>query len=139
MMNQIFDNRQLLQSIVIYGGNKISVTAPSGKHSISIEDVNFIFLQQLNSSEINAIQGYLEMQKKNKFDSVAIEDCCSNIIAHSLNTNRGFNRSRNIALKEYFIERVLSEGCANAIILLHKFYYPIIDLKEGNRSVKKEF
>ncbi len=137
-MDHIFDDRQFLQSIVIYGGNKISATAPSCKHSISTEDVKRIFLQHLKPSEINTIQCYLQTQKKNEFDSDAIEDSCNSIITHSLSKNRWFDYGRNIALKEFFIERLLSEGCANAITLLHKYYYPSIDLKECSRDVKKE-
>jgi hypothetical protein len=137
-MDHIFDNRQFLQSIVIYGGNKISATAPSCKHSISTEDVKRIFLQNLKPSEIKTIQCYLKTQKKNAFNSDAIEDSCNDIITHSLSKNRGYDYGRNLSLKEFFIERLLSEGCANALMLLHKYYYPNIDLKECSRNIKKE-
>ncbi|MBA3706194.1 MAG: hypothetical protein H0W84_09935 [Bacteroidetes bacterium] len=122
-IDHIFDNRQFLQRIVTYGGNKISAVAPSCNHSISIEDVKRIFLQHLNTTEISIIQDYFKIQKKNKFESDVVECCCNSIISYSLNKNRGYDHGRNITLKEFFLERLLSEGCANAIILLHKHYY----------------
>lgn len=124
-MNHIFDNRQLLQSFVVNGGNKISVTGPSRKHIISAEDVKRIFIQHLNDTEITDIKTYLLTHKKNKVQFDTVEMWCDSIIENSLAARRLPDFAGKINLKEFFIERVVSEGCAKAIIFLHKYYYKI--------------
>ena len=122
-MDHIFDNRHYLQSIVVTGGNKVSVLPPSDRHPIKFEDAQRIFFQHFSCEESEKIKNYLLLNLGKKTPKETISLWCDSVLENALRNYRQYDLCGRISLRELFIERVLSDGCAEAIIFLHKFYF----------------
>jgi hypothetical protein len=107
-MDHIFDNRHYLQSIVVTGGNKISVSPPSDRHSIKFEDAERIFFQHFSDSESEIIKTYLILNLGNETPKETISLWCDSVLENALRNYRQYDLCERTSLRELFIERVLS-------------------------------
>jgi hypothetical protein len=124
-MEHIFDDRHTLQCMVVMGGNKVAISPESGKHSIRFEDAERIFFLNFSEVESEKIKKYLYSKNDNAIQYEVIVRWCNEVLENTLKSYRGFDFNGRVSLREVFIERIMSVGCAEAIIFLHKFYYRI--------------
>ena len=124
-MEHLFDNRQFVQSIVVTGGNKASVTTSCKKYKISFHEVVTFFHNNLNEEQIAKLSVHLSSANKNIVCKAEIILWCEDVIKNTLTHYRAhdYNSNCKMSLREVFMERIALNGCASAVLFLKKYYY----------------
>ena len=124
-MEHIFDNRHILQSFVVQGGCKVSVSPPSKKYIISFEEAKQFFFINATDLEFQKIKEYLYSETKEKRNQKEIILWCKEVMENALTNHRSITANVNsrVPLRELFMERIAVSGSAYAIIFLKKHFY----------------
>ena len=124
-MEHIFDNRHLLQSLVVKGGCKKSISPCSNKYHLTFDDVEKFFFENLNDAEIKTIKESLSLSTTTELSREKIISLCKNILEDTLLHCKASTRygPERINLREVTMERVATMGCAYTIIFLKKYYW----------------
>lgn len=124
-MEHIFDNRHTLQSFVVHGGYKESVSTPSNKYLISFEETKQFFLKNLSDPEFYKIKEYMHLEIKQEVNRKKIILWCIETMENALTNHRSYDfiGTGRITLRELFMERIAVNGCAYAIIFLKRHFY----------------
>jgi hypothetical protein len=138
-MEHLFDNRQFVQSIVVSGGNKASVTTSSKKYKISLEEVVAFFYNNLNDEQLAKLSIHLCSNNKNGVCKSEILLWCEDVIRNTLTHYHAhdYNSKYKMSLRDVFMERVAWNGCASAILFLKKYYYRNHNLNKAQQSSSK--
>lgn len=124
-MEHIFDNRHVLQSFVVQGGCKASVSPSSKKYINSFEDAQKMFFDNVTDLEYQKIREYLFTETKNKQSYQKTISWCNDVLENTIRNHRAYdhNGTRRVGLRELFMERVALRGSCYAILFLKKHYY----------------
>lgn len=124
-MEHIFDNRHILQTFVVQGGCKASVSPPSKKYIISFEEAKQFFFINTTDLEFRKIREYLRSETKEKRNQKEIILWCKEVMENALTNHRSITANVNsrVPLRELFMERIAVSGSAYAIIFLKKHFY----------------
>ncbi|MDO9001348.1 MAG: hypothetical protein Q7W45_16400 [Bacteroidota bacterium] len=124
-MEHIFDNRHVLQSFVVKGGCKTSVSPSSKKYINSFEDAQKMFFDNVTDLEYQKIREYLFTETKNKQSYQKTISWCNDVLENTIRNHRAYdhNGTRRVGLRELFMERVALRGSCYAILFLKKHYY----------------
>lgn len=122
-MEHIFDNRHILQSFVVQGGCKKSVSPCSTKYHLTFEDIENFFFANLSDVEIIKIKESFSIT--NEWNREKIISLCKTILKDTLLYCKASTRygPERINLREVAMERVATMGCAYTIIFLKKYYW----------------
>lgn len=124
-MEHIFDNRHVLQSLVVQGGCKASVSPSSKKYINSFEDAQKMFFDNVTDLEYQKIREYLFTETKNKQSYQKTISWCNDVLENTIRNHRAYdhNGTGRVGLRELFMERVALRGSYYAILFLKKHYY----------------
>ena len=124
-MEHIFDNRQLLQSLVVKAGCKKSIYPCSKKYHLTFDDIEKFFFANLNDSEIKKIRESLSISATTEWSREKIIALCKTILEDTvLHCTASFRYGpEKMNLRELAMERVATMGCAYTIIFLNKYYW----------------
>ncbi len=121
-MEHIFDNRHFLQSLVVKGGCKKSISPCSNKYHLTFNDVEKFFFENLKDAEIKKIK---ESLATTEWDHKKIIALCKQILEDTLLYCKASMRygPERINLREVAMERIATMGSAYTIIFLKKYYW----------------
>ncbi|HRH58485.1 MAG TPA: hypothetical protein PLS10_12595 [Chitinophagales bacterium] len=124
-MEHIFDNRHVLQSFVVQGGCKASVSPSSKKYVNSFEDAQKMFFDNASDIEYKKIRWHLFVETKKKLSDKQTIAWCNDVLENTLLNHRAYdyNGTGRVGLRELFMERVALRGSCYAILFLKKHYY----------------
>jgi hypothetical protein len=124
-MEHIFDNRHVLQSLVVHGGCKVSAAPSSKKYVNSFDDAQKMFFDNATDLEYQKIRKHLFAETKKKWSDKKTLAWCNDVLENTLRNHRAFdyNGTGRVGLRELFMERVALRGSSYAILFLKKHYY----------------
>lgn len=113
-MEHIFDNRHVLQSFLVQGGCKVSVSPSSKKYINSFEDAHKMFFDNASDVEYKKIRAHLFAETKKKLSDNKTIAWCNDVLENTLRNHRAYDYNGT--------GRVALRGSCYAILFLKKHY-----------------